>query len=187
MTEPQRLERLGTNSTEEWRPVAGYEGYYEVSSLGGVRSVGRWITRRGQYKPIWFPPTVIRGSDVKGYHYVTFSRNSKVRPFAVHVMVCKAFYGKKPTPAHEVRHLNGDRWDNRVENLRWGTHRENMQDTLIHGTAAYLNRTHCKQGHEFTPENTYNQPMPKRRVCRECQRLARLKHNAKRQAQKEAA
>lgn len=61
------------------------------------------------------------------------------------------------------------------------------QDTLIHGTAAYLNRTHCKQGHEFTPENTYNQPMPKRRVCRECQRLARLKHNAKRQAQKEAA
>lgn len=52
----------------------------------------------------------------------------------VHVMVCLAFHGDPPSPLHQVRHLNGRRTDNRVENLAWGTAKDNGVDRVRHGT-----------------------------------------------------
>lgn len=56
-----------------------------------------------------------------------------IRPL-VHSLVCAAFHGPKPSPAHEVRHVDGDRSNNRAENLCWGTRAENMADAMRHGT-----------------------------------------------------
>ncbi len=54
--------------------------------------------------------------------------------YNVHVLVCWAFHGPPPSPLHEVAHNNGDPRDNRVDNLRWSTHADNIADKHIHGT-----------------------------------------------------
>ncbi len=70
-----------------------------------------------------------------GYHCVTLSIAGKRRHVAVHTLVLEAFVGSAPFAGCECRHLNGDRTDNRLENLAWGTHRENTDDRLSHGTS----------------------------------------------------
>src|SRR5262249_12949164 len=73
------------------------------------------------------------------------------------------------TPHHEVRHLNGIRTDNRPENLAWGTKSENMQDAVRHGTHLETRKTHCPEGHEYTPENTImGGRNRKSRGCKKC-------------------
>lgn len=68
-----------------------------------------------------------------------------------------------------VLHWDDDPRNNRVENLRYGTARDNQLDLIRNGKNHYRNRTHCAQGHEFTPENVYRPPSrPSKRMCRTC-------------------
>ena len=69
-----------------------------------------------------------------GYFFVRLTINKIRKSYAVHRLICTAFHGTKPTSVHEVRHLNGDRMDNRAENLCWGTRKENAHDRKLHGT-----------------------------------------------------
>lgn len=62
------------------------------------------------------------------------SRNEPIRykNYFVHILVCTAFHGPRPTPKHQVDHINRDRFDNRPENLRWVTCRENHMNSIRH-------------------------------------------------------
>src|SRR5262249_52870534 len=133
---------------ERWRPVPGYEGFYEVSDLGRVRSLHRRTVHGIQggllRKPLPLP---------NGYLYVALYAQGKSQNRLVHRLVLEAFPG--PCPAGmECRHLDGDQANNTVANLAWGTHRENILDKRHHGTDHNIRKTHCDSGHEFTPENT---------------------------------
>jgi len=78
--------------------------------------------------------------DTKGYLRVNLRDDSvpaKDKQLNVHTCVLLAFVGPKPE-GMECRHLNGNCHDNRLENLKWGTHQENMQDQIRHGTLAAL-------------------------------------------------
>lgn len=109
----------GRLTTERWLPVVGYEGRYEVSDLGRVRSL-----LRGCH--FLAPHTKDRG------HLQVTLRGEK-RHHSVHRLVLAAFVG--PCPAGMMcRHLNGIPTDNRLENLRWGTAEENIADMRLHGT-----------------------------------------------------
>ena len=101
--------------TEEWRPVVGYEGQYEVSSLGRVRSLssGKMLSTRV-------------GSG--GYTRVTLCH----RAFHVHKLVAGAFLGPCPN-RQEVRHLDGDRTNCGLSNLCYGTRSENHHDCYEYG------------------------------------------------------
>lgn len=105
---------------EEWRPVPGYEGIYEVSSLGRVLSVrlGRTMTPR---------------KHSGGYRAMMLSRNGVRWQVLLHRLVALTFLGDPPSPEHEIAHWNGDKTDNRLCNIRWATHDENMADTIRHG------------------------------------------------------
>src|SRR5690606_1107007 len=106
-------------STELWKPVVGYEGLYEVSSLGNVRSWnGRWST--GQAKAM--KPTPIPGGYLTVALYLPAGRVTHL----VHRMVAEAFHSRD---GHDlVRHLDGDKRNNRATNLAWGTPSENSMD-----------------------------------------------------------
>jgi hypothetical protein len=117
--------------TELWLPVKGFEGKYEVSSLGRVRSLGRMVVRsRGVpfFRPTRFlKPNATGGT---GYPTVNFGGGTKY----VHGLVLEAFVGPRPEGC-EACHCNGSRIDNRVENLRWDTPQENQRDRAKHGTS----------------------------------------------------
>lgn len=139
-------------------PVHGYEGFYDVSDAGRVRSLPRPGTRGG----------ILRGDlHTAGYPCVRLSRHGLKKHLTVHALVAAAFLGPRPTDM-ECRHLNGDPTDNRVANLAWGTSSENGHDVTAHGRS---NRriTHCPSGHEYTPENI--QWYQGRRYCRPCNRI----------------
>jgi len=117
---------------EEWRPVVGYEGVYEVSSLGQVRSLDRWVRANS-------------GRRRTGVRYFTPSPSGKSRKYKkvllrnpdkqhlVHRLVLEAFVGPRPDNC-EARHLDGDPSNNRLDNLAWGTKAENEADKVKHGT-----------------------------------------------------
>lgn len=116
---------------ERWLPVVGYEGMYEVSDLGRVRSIDRVVTSGRRWKARI--RKLIRVNDgALRYLTVVLSRGSKVVCRSVHVLVLEAFSGPRPA-GHQARHLNGKPHDNSFKNLKWGTPKENGQDRVLHG------------------------------------------------------
>lgn len=112
--------------TEEWRAVAGYEGLYEVSNLGRVRSLGRTImrnTRWGTVKPYTIKPRVLKSLHSQGdYCYVhLFDMDGISTNHKVHRLVAKTFV-PNPDNLNEVNHKDEDKDNNRADNLEWVTH-----------------------------------------------------------------
>ena len=121
------------------------------------------------------------------YPQVSLQRNGRKYTRYVHVLMMLAFVGPPP-PGMETRHINGDNFDNRLENLAYGTSSQNSIDQVIHGTHYMAAKTRCKWGHEFTPANTLPQSGGRKgRKCRECERRHARESNRKRRAAKLAA
>lgn len=144
--------------TERWRPVVGYEGLYEVSDQGRVRSLPRHATSG----------RVLKLSHRNGYARATLSAAGRVAYPAVHRLVAYAFHGEPAAGQVLVRHLNGSPSDNRAVNLAWGTHSDNATDKRGHGRDHNASKTHCLNDHEFTPENTGRSKYG--RYCKACNR-----------------
>jgi hypothetical protein len=151
---------------EKWLPVTGWEGFYEVSDLGRIRSLERRVPMPFSNRPSRrVPAKIMKATSHKGDQTVTLSRNGKNHYPKIHRLVLTAFVGPCP-PGMECCHNNGDFTDNRLENLRWGTPSSNLFDLVRHGNHGMSRKTHCKHGHEFTPENTYLYRGG--RTCRAC-------------------
>ena len=107
-------------ATEVWKPVDGYEGFYEVSSLGRVRSLDRVRPYRGSMRryrgKVITPEPVSAGED--RYQYVTLSKDGKVRKKSVHRLVATAFVDN-PDGMPEVNHKDEVKTNNRADNLEW--------------------------------------------------------------------
>lgn len=122
---------------EIWKPIKNYEGIYEVSNLGRVRRI----------RP--FPGATFKGRILKPcranneYHVVNLCDNCKQKVFLIHRLVAAAFVGQCPE-GKEVNHKNGNRLDNRAENLEYMTRKEN----IIHASKSqrYLSANKSK-GH----------------------------------------
>ena len=110
---------------EDWRPVVGFEGLYEVSNRGGVRSLDR-VLLRGRH-PIALKGRMLLGTvSVRGYSVVSLRQpgQSQQKRY-VHQLVAIAFLVREPQHT-EVNHLDGDKQNNTVANLEWCTREENM-------------------------------------------------------------
>ena len=156
------------SETEEvWRPVIGWEGLYEVSNKGRVRSLPRHVEGKGIRK--FWPGRVISQSAHPdgGHKYLKLCRDGTSTTVRVHRLVLEAFVG--PPEGRMCCHINGNPADNRVENLYWGTNSDNQYDSVRHGTHVQARRTHCPQGHPYDEANTAYSVAGARR-CRECVR-----------------
>jgi hypothetical protein len=150
---------------ETWLPVVGWEGLYEVSDLGRVRSVERIVQFGTQTRRV--PSTVLKpGRTTKGALFVNLS-NGRVYNRRVHQLVLEAFVGPCP-PGMEGCHWDDNKENNDLANLRWDTHSANELDKVRNGHHTNASKTHCPRGHEYTPENT--KPNGHGRWCRECHR-----------------
>lgn len=121
---------------EQWRDVVGYEGLYQVSDLGQIRSVSRRVsTGRGRTR--MSNGKVLRASPVgtTGYLAVGLSKGGKARTVAVHRIVLEAWVGPCPD-GHEGCHNDDDQSNNAVCNLRWDTHRNNCNDRTLNSQPA---------------------------------------------------
>ena len=114
---------------EEWRDVVGYEGYYQVSSEGRVKSLKRtFIDKSGRKRTV--KERILKPAfDGWGYLIVTLCACGKRKNLMVHRLVCEAFNDNRDEKP-EVNHINEIKTDNRACNLEWCTRREN----LTHGT-----------------------------------------------------
>lgn len=151
---------------ENWKPVPGYEGVYEVSDLGRVRSLDRLDAagrpRRGQPRS--------STADGGGYLQVSLWRDGSERRVSVHRLVLVAFVGPAPK-GMEACHNDGDSTNNTLANLRWDTRSANSLDRVRHGTHPEARKTHCPAGHPYDEANTYLDPRA-RRQCRPCRQAA---------------
>jgi hypothetical protein len=107
---------------ERWLPIYGYTGLYEVSSQGRIRSL--------------YGDRILRQSESgEGYLRVTLVKKGKRKTFFVQQIVCKAFWGPAPGPNYEVGHLDGDRKNNKSNNLEWVTKKQNAAHRRLHGNS----------------------------------------------------
>lgn len=174
---------------EEWRPVYGYEGYYEVSNIGRVRTVARTIIRsNGAPRPV---PARIRIVSVNrgGYEQLSLAKDGVHKMARVHRLVAEAFLGPGPEGT-DVCHFDGNRRNNRVENLRHDTRSANLLDKRRHGTAKKFGRnTHCIRGHEMNEANSRigrNKNPVKGEFYRACRACARENYHIYKQRKLES-
>lgn len=167
-------------SQEVWKPVVGYEGTYEVSDLGRVRRIA---ASQGTRPGVVLKPLATSHG---GYLAVHLHQAPEPRKLVrIHRIVAEAFHGVSDLPL--VRHLDGDPTNNIPSNLAHGTADENARDRVRHGRSSAnnqnLTKTHCKYGHEFTPENTRVRIQPNgrpSRKCRTCERRVSREQEARR-------
>lgn len=150
-----------------WLPVPGYEGIYEVSDRGQVRSLDRDEVLTGPRPGVRHRRgRVLRQFTVKDslYLYVHLSKDGRSQTRTVHSIVLEAFIGPRP-PDQECRHGVGGPHDNRwPENICWGSKSQNTFDQVEHGTHNHARKTTCPRGHDYD----YVVPGKNHRQCKQC-------------------
>lgn len=134
------------NTIENWKPVIGYEGIYEISNKGLIRSIDRVIQINGTSHRIKGRVLSIY-TDNLGYQRITLSKEGKLHTMCIHKLVAEAFI---PNPENKpcIDHIDTNPSNNCVDNLRWCTHSENMNNPLT-----ILN---SREGHKHKPVLQYD-------------------------------
>jgi len=120
---------------EQWLPVIGYEGSYEVSNFGNIRSLTR-VVSNGTHGAYTKPGRYIsKQTTKKGYKVVHLCKNGTERRKSVHSLVLEAFFGSRPSDRHQCNHKDGVKANNILDNLEWCTPSENRIHALKTGLA----------------------------------------------------
>jgi hypothetical protein len=109
------------STNEIWKDVIGYEGLYQVSNFGNVKSLGNEFSRKERLLKL--------STQSKGYLTVVLQKDAKRKMTLVHRLVAEYFIpniDNKP----QINHINGIKTDNKVENLEWVLHRENLDHAI---------------------------------------------------------
>lgn len=151
---------------ESWKPVYGFEGIYEVSNTGRVRSVDRVDPAGHSRKGKELAQARTSGDKRK----VTLYKDRKAHQKQVHWLVLEAFVGPRPEGAMGL-HWDDDPANNHIDNLRWGTRSENSLDSVRNGIHPKSDTTHCPRGHELTEwNNRTGEKSRGHRCCLACSR-----------------
>lgn len=118
---------------EEWRNIPGFEDFYSISNLGRVKSLARVVKRDRSNGLYQCKERILKPSFADGYPNVTLSREGSTRSFKVHVLVMLTFVGPRPA-GMDIAHGDGNSRNPRLDNLRYATRAENIQDAVKHGT-----------------------------------------------------
>ena len=112
---------------EIWKPIKGYEGLYDVSNLGRIRTVERKVYNSallGDKCYCTVPAKIRKPNIMHGQHCVSLLKGGDKKVFRIHRLVIESFGDKQPSPEYSVMHIDGDKSNNRIENLKWATAKE---------------------------------------------------------------
>ena len=137
---PEQDERRD-NAMETWKPIADYEGFYEVSDRGNVRSVDRYRTANLKHVTRTFIKGKLLKQNLKGNGYLTvdLAKDNKIRTTLVHRLVANAFI-PNPNGLRFVNHKDSNRQNNDISNLEWVTSSENRLHGMEVGHVRYNSR-----------------------------------------------
>lgn len=114
-----------------WKNIVGFEGFYQVSNIGSVRSLDRTVKYKdGIIVPYKGQPLSPRDNG-KGYKYISLTKNNKPHRFYIHRLVATYFI-PNPLNRKEINHIDGNKGNNCVENLEWCTRSENNKHAYAH-------------------------------------------------------
>lgn len=167
-------------SNEEWRAVVGYEGYYEVSNRGRLRSLDRVVKYKNGIERRYKGKILKLGKHKFGYLKVELHKDGKISHTNIHRLMLESFTGPCPD-GMEACHNDGNPTNNTIENLRWGTRSENRQDAVKHGTQSEVSRTHCPRGHILADPNLM--PAQKKVGKRSCLACSRARTKVRRKGE----
>ena len=121
--------KININIPEVWKDIEGYEGRYQVSNIGRVKSLERTASIKNGKRTV--PERILRPkAERTGYLRINlYDSSGKMKSFFIHRLVCEAFH-ENPKNKPEVNHINENKLDNRACNLEWVTAKENSN----HGT-----------------------------------------------------
>lgn len=115
---------------EIWRDIKGYEGLYQVSNLGNVKSLKRVVPHKVNGSRT-IPEKILKlSSDGSGYLYVSLSKDGKKKNPKVHRLVAESFI-PNPNNLPQVNHIDEDKSNNRVDNLEWITSLDNLNHSNV--------------------------------------------------------
>lgn len=141
---------------EIWKDIKGYEGEYQVSNEGRVRSLDRIVTRNtrwGTPASYKFEGHILKGGVFSnGYLFCCLGRKSK--NYLIHRLVADAFL-EKEDGKDCVDHINGDRSDNRLENLRYCTHKENSNFEIAKERMKNAQNDKTKTVYQYTKDREF--------------------------------
>jgi hypothetical protein len=125
---------------EKWKPIKGYEGYYEISNKGNVRGIKRTIaTSNG--KTVTIKPKLLKlQKDGNGYPTIMLTKQGIRKAYNVHRIVAEAFMPNSKG-LDVVNHINSIKTDNSVENLEWCTQHENLHKSIKYNNYTLANKT----------------------------------------------
>lgn len=165
---------------EQWKDISGYEGMYQVSNMGRVKSCERMVHHpKGGDKVI--NPRLLKPSFIRGYPSVILCKQGTVKRFSVHRLVAMAFI-ENPMNLPEVNHIDGNRGNPNVSNLEWCTSAQNKhhaRDCLgvdYHTVANRNKRVIRSDGKEFASINEAAKESGVSRGCIYLQMNGRRKH-----------
>ena len=122
-----------TNVTEKWLPVAGYEGLYEISNLGRLKSLKKILKLKGNHTLIYEERIMkLKVSETRRYYQVKLYKEAVYKYWFIHRLVAFHFIENVQNKP-QINHKNGIKTDNRVENLEWCTNQENITHSVVTG------------------------------------------------------
>ena len=131
---------------EKWKDIKGYEGFYQVSNLGRVKSLKRWIDNKGN-GGYFLQGKIMNTNLSRGYPTVSLSKNGNGKKIRVHQLVAIAFLNHKPC-GHKlvVDHIDNNPLNNNIENLQLITNRKNLSKDKKGGTSKYVGVHYINKG-----------------------------------------
>lgn len=112
---------------EIWRDIKGFEGKYQISNLGNIKSLN--YMRTGKEK------LLKKGINGRGYYFVNVTKNNKYKNLLMHQEVAKAFIKNEDSKKTDINHKDGNKLNNNVSNLEWCTRSENILHAYKNGLA----------------------------------------------------
>lgn len=125
---------------EEWKDIEGFEGLYQVSNLGRVKSLDKWVKSKNNSMQFRKSRILKPNTTIWGYLQVNLYNNGVSKMCTIHRLVAQAFIPNQENKP-EVDHINACRWDNVVWNLKWATKEEQLDNPFT-----FKHRSECKKG-----------------------------------------